>query len=245
MKLLIDVGNSRLKWAVCQPGVWQVGAPVEHQRADWLDDLAATWAALHPEQIWLASVADPALTTRLSDWLTTRFNRPVQRAQSMAQAHGVQSGYREPQRLGVDRWLALLALRQHYALPACVLDVGTAATFDLLDADGVHQGGAIAPGLRLMARALRSQTAQIQVEADGEGADLGDHTAAAIQCGALNALVGMAERLRAAAADHGRLPTAVLTGGDAAYLAPYLGQDWVYQADLVLQGLAIVAGSES
>lgn len=241
MIALLDVGNSRIKWAWLSGGVLRVGRPLPRS-GDWRRELAEAWdGAPPPCRVVVSNVAGNTFADDLQSWLRERYDLAAEFAAPLVQGYGVRNGYREPQRLGVDRWLALVALRKRGPLPACVLDAGTAATFDLLDANGVHLGGAIAPGLRLMAETLTANTAQICSAEAGQAAGLGDHTAAAIRCGAINALAGMAERLRQQAAiTLGQSPAAVLTGGDGPMLVPHLEADWHWVPDLVLQGLAVL-----
>ncbi|TAN49313.1 MAG: type III pantothenate kinase [Methylococcaceae bacterium] len=240
MIALLDIGNSRVKWGWLEGAALHTGRPCATS-GDIEQHLSMEWTT-PPRRVLVSNVAGPTLQQRLDAWLQTRYGVCAEFVRALPQAYGVTNGYREPRRLGCDRWLALLALRHGWQGAVCVLDVGTAATFDLLDGNGLHRGGAIVPGLNLMARALVDNTVAITSTVLSEADWLGHATDQAIHCGALNALAGMAERLRRQACRELNQPvSAILTGGDALLLASCLPEDWQMAPDLVLQGLAVVA----
>lgn len=242
MIILLDMGNSRIKWGWLDGTMLHSGQPLANN-GDFCQALQEVWRDLPaPQRVVASNVAGAERGQALDRWLQQRYGIRPEFAAARTQSHGVSNGYREPGRLGCDRWVALVALRHGWPGAACVLDAGTAATFDLLDPHGRHQGGAIIPGLQLMARSLASHTAQIGDTAPAGGWQLGDHTAAAIHCGALHAVAGMAERLRRQASQSLGQPVAgILTGGDGAALAAALGPEWRLVPDLLLQGLQIIA----
>lgn len=240
MMVLLDIGNSRMKWGWLDGALLRTGQPCASS-GDIEQHLSTAWTT-PPQRVLVSNVAGPALQQRLTTWLQTRYGARAEFITALPQGYGVSNGYREPRRLGCDRWLALLALRHGWQGAACVLDVGTAATFDLLDGSGLHRGGAIVPGLNLMARALVDHTVAITSSELSAADGLGHATEQAIHCGALHALAGMAERLRSQACRELNQPVSgILTGGDAPLLARYLTDDWRVVPDLVLQGLAVVA----
>ncbi|BBL71556.1 type III pantothenate kinase [Methylogaea oryzae] len=243
MIVLLDAGNSRIKWGRLEGQGLRPGAPVPTQGA-FEAALASAWEGMgEPSRVVASNVAGAEWGRRLDRWLRARFGIGAEFVASRAQGYGVTNGYRDPARLGVDRWVALVGLRHGRQGAACVVDVGTAATFDVLDGAGLHRGGAIMPGLELMGRSLVANTVQIT---DAEAADagwLGDNTGAAIRCGSLNAVAGMAERLRSRACrELGESVAGVLTGGGAAEVAACLDGDWRVEPDLLLRGLAVIAG---
>jgi type III pantothenate kinase len=136
----------------------------------------------------------------------------------------------------VDRWLALIAVRQKTNTPICVVDCGTAITVDVLDADGKHQGGLICAGLTLMKTALAFNTADLPLTDSPHHIGLAIGTEAAIYNGTLFAACGLVERVIQ------DLPTNTalfLTGGDAPIIAEQLARPLTLETDLVLQGLVI------
>ena len=156
---------------------------------------------------------------------------------SQAHAFGVYNAYQQPEKLGVDRWLALVAVRNHYQLPACIVDCGTAITVDLIDADGKHQGGLISPGLTLMKKSLAAGTEALQFHETNYDFGPANFTEAAIYSGTLAAAVGLIEHVLTKQSNAMQL---ILTGGDAEIIATQLAIKPIIDADLVLRGLAIV-----
>ncbi len=235
MKLLIDVGNSRMKWASLQDGQLRPGAPVAHGRGFDLVALDDRWRELpEPAAIHVASVLSPSRTRELTDWLHKRWAAPLIEAASQARQVGVRNGYTQPERLGVDRWLAMIGAWAHIGDAVCVVDCGSAVTVDILDRQGQHLGGVIAPGLRLMAQALSDGT-DLPLVGDTATIPLGRDTESAMTAGRLQAVVGLIERLHRQAPRGARL---IVTGGDAGPIAALLGEPYELIPDLVLQGLA-------
>ncbi len=242
-ELLLDSGNSRLKWAVLSRGVIATGPPlvtggkIIEADLDRLFDGLAT-----PKRVWIANVAGQAVADKLLAWIRSRWQLEPYFVRPQAVGFGIVNGYRQPETLGVDRWLALIAVRNRYSLPACIADCGTALTLDVVDEAGRHLGGLICPGLTLMAETLMQKTAGIRLEAwHGQVEVLGDHTAAAVHLGARQAALGLIERtFRQQQQVHPQL-CLILTGGDAAELAPRLQVPARLVPDLVLEGLAVVS----
>jgi type III pantothenate kinase len=239
---LFDLGNSRFKaapWCASE-GIgeilaWPHGA----------DALAAGDASHGPlpsgGRAWVASVAAPALTTQVLTLLRQRFDE-VHVAQTRAECAGVRVAYAQPQRLGVDRFLALLGARAAGG-DAVVAGVGTALTIDLLDADGHHHGGRIAASPTLMRQALHQRAAQLPA-GGGHYREFADDTEDALASGCDGAAVALIERsLRQAQALLGRTPALLLHGGGAPALLPWLPQARPHPA-LVLEGLALWAQAE-
>lgn len=230
---LFDLGNTRLKYAQCHAGAAaqvQVWAHQGQQRP--LPDSGQLPAG---EVAWLASVADVRLRDELVNRLRQRFAR-VELASSSAACGRLRSAYAQPERLGVDRFLALLACAQ--AARACLLvGVGTALTIDLLAADGQHQGGLIAPSPTLMRQALHARASQLPAEG-GRVVDFADNTHDALAGGSLGMALGLVERsLRQGRLQLGTTPELVIHGGGAAPLLPLLGPAR-HVPSLVLDGLA-------
>lgn len=236
----IDAGNSRLKWVLHNGDIdapedrgWVANGDV----AGWLE--RNEWRAL--DCVRLASVA--ATTAELLRQWARKRAISLKVASVVDGTAGVRCGYRDPARLGIDRWLALLAARQRCREHCLVVDAGTALTIDVLGGDGVHAGGYIAPGVALMASALGSNTSGVRVDVPSRD-DLmpGVDTAQAVGHGCLAAAVGM---VAGVARDH-KVGKLLLTGGDAmllaGHLAPWLGgadADIVVVDNLVLRGLGI------
>jgi len=234
MKLLIDSGNTCIKWAELHQG--ELG-DVSYENSDYLAKLKVDWAKLsEPECIYISSVADIKLQPLLVDlWPECS----IKFARSQSVAHGISNAYAKPETLGVDRWLAILAAKQEYkGRVICVVDCGTAITLDCIDATGLHLGGMIMPGWNLMQQALSQKTANLEESDEKHDLGLADNTQSAIYNGRLAAIKGFI------AAGMQQMPNTcqlILTGGDAAFLLDKLQLDAVLNMNLVLKGLALEA----
>jgi type III pantothenate kinase len=231
---LFDLGNTRLKCAPLQDG--RVGAVVyvahdgQALPTDWMDALPPRF-----DEAIVASVA-PALTAALLGALTARCGR-IEVARTVALLGDVRIAYAEPCRLGVDRFLALLAAHARNAQPWLVVGVGTALTVDLLDASGAHHGGRIAPSPTLMREALSARAPQLPIDG-GAYVEFADDTRDALASGCEGAALALVERSFAAAqARLGMPPALLLHGGGADALRAQL-PDAQCAPDLVLEGLA-------
>lgn len=245
MNLLIDIGNTRIKWARGTPdGLEAAGEALHRERVDAA--VAELLAAQDPpRRVLAANVAGEALGRVVESAVQQKWQLPVEFAQTQSAAGGITNGYQDYRLLGIDRWLTLLATAAA-GTNVCVVDAGTAVTIDALTAQGRHLGGYIVPGLGLMRAALGAETGNLQSRANESGGlsgdtapAFGDSTAAAITggtlamvCALINQCVKELESL-AAPVD------LVLTGGDADRLLPWLPATTRLRPQLVLEGLAL------
>lgn len=239
MNLLIDMGNTRLKWAVLDNNGLSGSQAIMNQALS-TETLVASWQALpRPESVKVSCVGQPALLALVATVAAQLWPGLVcESVRACANAYGVQNAYTQPEKLGVDRWLALLAVHHHYPGPACIVDCGTAITVDVL-AGGIHLGGMISPGLMLMKQALAAGTQALAISDTTAALRLAQHTEAAIYSGTLSAAVGLVKQVLS------QQPTPlalVLTGGDAELIAQQLDIERVVDSDLVLRGLAVLVG---
>jgi type III pantothenate kinase len=256
--LLLDAGNTRLKWAVSERGRFVQQGAFAYAWQALSEQFEAQWAALlasHPiKKLVLCNVAGERLESALQHWLDDRVNQEmpfqetapltIEPVTAQAQAFGVKCAYEEPAQLGADRWAALVAARHHIAGACCVIDAGTALTIDVLNDEGVHVGGVIAPGMAIMRQSLQMNTAQVDAD-DTVNATLFSvrNTAAAVQAGIMAAAVGAVRQVLAQCRKQGlQTPVCVVTGGDAQALLPNLPGQSVLETEWVLKGLAIIAG---
>ncbi|MEJ2346447.1 MAG: type III pantothenate kinase [Gammaproteobacteria bacterium] len=244
MILLVDIGNTALKWATCDGGAVQFGGRASWKLPDAPLIAPREWEAMPaPQRMLVASVAGADTDQRLAQWCETRWDLQPEFVVPRRRARGVENAYVDPARLGVDRWAALLAVRRALPGAACIVDCGSAITVDVLAADGQHLGGLIVPGLALMAKALEDNTA---IHLDGEGEPdvrlLARDTAGAVSGGALYAAVAFIDRVVSDTTQAlGVEPARVITGGDAPRLLPLLSGRYHHLPDLVLHGLAVIA----
>lgn len=236
----LDLGNTRLKAWACD----EAEAVLAREAISHAGDPGAAVAALSsafagaPSFIGVSSVLGDEAKRALSAACRTRWGQEARFAVSQAETAGVRCAYREPGRLGVDRWLGVLAVADGQE-DWCVVDCGTALTIDVVSRERVHLGGYILPGLEMLAEALVGNTRQVRVdEAVPDSLGWGHSTSEAVRNGALLAASAAVEaawgRLREQA---GREPRLVITGGDAARLSSFLRVEHRCEPELLLSGL--------
>ena len=247
MILLVDVGNTRIKWARLDGGRLGRCHAAAHRlwgAADLARRLVESGA--RPQRLLISSVAGASVNRTLA----AAARRAGLRAEFVAvprRAGGVTVGYAEPWRLGVDRFVAAVGAHQlFHGVAVCVVGVGTAMTIDLVSATGRHRGGVIVPAPELMVATLLDNTHGIRRRARGGGPGggglFGRSTRAGVLSGARFAAAALIDRaVEEAQQLVGRAPLVVLTGGEAPAVRPLLRSRWVGVPDLVLRGLAVLA----
>ena len=246
MKLLLDMGNSRLKWALqARPSAWLANGAVDWREADVPAQLASAWTSLPlPDDVVAASVVDSVREAEVADVVERVFARSPYWLRTPASAAGVSNAYVEPQRLGVDRFLAMVAALHDGLAPCVIAGAGTALTLDALATDGQHLGGLIAPGPLLMQQSLLTATARVRPERPGDIVELADNTADAVASGCWLAAAASIDRFVARMASRFDRPAAlILGGGGAVRLAPLLSSPVRLSEDSVLRGLAVWANT--
>ena len=250
--LLFDIGNSRLKWGLLENDrIRRTGdMTLEKIHESGLASLTMRLPR-RVETVFASNVAGSSFATRLSGVIGIHCDRDIHFARSEKQAFGLTNCYKQPRRLGVDRWVAMIGARSEFPGAVCIIDAGTAVTIDAIDKTGTHLGGQIIPGLALMGNALSSDTSEIpatrRMRRDpGQGiAMFANNTDSAVQSGAINAVCGAIDRAVKALRSEGHRPKIVLTGGDASRILKQLGDKVLHRPNLVLQGLAFMVQSES
>jgi type III pantothenate kinase len=238
MNLLIDMGNSRLKWGISNGLDIIAGSPIANPEID-RNSLAHLWRGITPiKQIAISCVS----AKHLLDLVLSVANElwpdiPIIKATSEAEAFGVKNAYPEPKKLGIDRWLCLIAAYHTYQKPLCIVGCGTAITVDVVDTSGKHLGGLISPGLRLMKESLAKGTENLTPINAVHPFGLATNTDAAIHNGTLLAACGLIERVLK---HHPNNVQLLLTGGDAETIAAQLSQPTAIDPTLVLRGLALL-----
>ena len=246
--LLVDIGNTRIKWSVLR------GEKLGRQKA--LEHAGITARDLKRQlfvrtpgltRVIAASVAGTRLNRMLAATCRRETGLACEFVASARNAAGLTTRYQDPWRLGVDRFMAVIAAyHMARARGACVIDLGTAMTIDLVDTLGVHLGGAIIPGPELMVASVLKNTAGIAKRASGSLANkslFAQDTRAAIHQGARYAAAAIVDRAVAEAQRTlQRTPLVVLTGGAAVQIEPLLQCSHVSVPDLVLRGVALRSG---
>jgi type III pantothenate kinase len=256
MTLLVDIGNTALKWALTDatgaPGPAQVE---RHGDGGLAARLGVAWQRVPMGSRAVGcSVASAGARAGAEQAAAMRGLR-IEWLRSEARHEGafvLVNGYRNPEQLGADRWHGMLgACRRGARRPFVLVAAGTATTIDCVEevaGQARFIGGCIAPGQHLMLDALASRTAGLP-QAVGSGVDFPDHSDEAIVTGILDAQAGLVERVvRRFARRLGRWPTVLISGGDAESLAGRLrGSEFGFSIEhnLVLAGLAARAGAPS
>ena len=240
MILELDIGNTRVKWRyVDNLGAIIASGALSQMREDgraenWWEKIEQL--AHRPTRVRVGSVAGKESNQYIRDACQKSFQCEAAFAVSSHWCAGVQNGYHTPEKLGVDRWLAVLAAFNRFHTAVCIIDAGSAITVDYVDGAGQHHGGVIAPGLSMMAASLLRGTAGVRFDAMQAQAvlALGKNTQEAVYGGVMMAAVGLIQQaLNAVPASQ----FVVLTGGDAEVLKPHLAVNTVLATDLVLEGL--------
>ncbi|RFA25172.1 hypothetical protein CAI21_19990 [Alkalilimnicola ehrlichii] len=239
MRLLFDIGNTRIKWGWSAGAAFVPGGQVQHRDvARWALPIEAD---VPPSEVLAVSVAGPEVNARLEDAIAQQFGLPTRFITSAAKAGPVVNAYVEPEKLGIDRWAALVGAYSP-DFSACVVDCGSALTVDTVTAAGAHLGGLIIPGLAMMRRSLTNDAHQLPVVDDASVALFAADTKTAIGSGTLLGLAAMIDGIVAAVRNRIDGPLKVyLTGGDADTVRPLLGVPVELEPDLVLKGLALLA----
>lgn len=236
--VLVDIGNTAIKWSL----LGQIEAGVrrcERSPEALLVQLAEL--SVPPLPVVIASVAGTEFEAVLAETLRGAGYLSVEFCSTPAEESGLVNSYPEPGRMGVDRWFAMLGVWQRGPGPWLVIDAGSAITCDLITSDGLHMGGYILPGPKLMEQALQRDTQRVRYrERVSPHLEPGRDTADCVVAGVWSAGVGAILQLVQKFPNH----QVVITGGDAETLLS-LGVPGEHQPDLVLQGLACRARQQS
>ncbi|MHB8551688.1 MAG: type III pantothenate kinase, partial [Acidiferrobacterales bacterium] len=194
MNLLVDLGNSRLKWALAHGSEWRTGGFA--YGVQFGPDLDREWSDIgRPRRVVAANVSSAERARALASWIQHRWAMPVDFLEAGRSQLGVTNTYDEPARLGADRWAALIAARHLYSGSICIVDCGTAVTLDALGADSIYRGGVILPGITLMRDCLRTGTAGIRSVDGRDDSCLARNTADAVAAGTVFGVAGAVMRI--------------------------------------------------
>ncbi len=227
-RLYIDCGSSRIKWGLFGKGGWLVNGT----HSD-LGEIRDAWKLLEAESAIGSNVAGLAMQQSLESlrpdlefsWIASKSNQC-----------GIKNGYEKPDQLGSDRWAALIAAKAHLPEGGLVADCGTAATIDILNRDGLFEGGLILPGFSAMKTAIEKRT--VLKNDEGRFSFPPKNTRDAMHVGAIAALCGAIEKVSRMSGFN----QCVLTGGDANSILPHLDMKAILVDNLVLEGLVLLSG---
>lgn len=246
--MAIDVGNTRLKWALYDAP--HPGAVLLAHGAEFLDHIEklaeGDWAQLPVPRYMLGCVvAGDAVKRRVQEQMEIWDVSPSWVVSSANEA-GLTNGYDHPSRLGADRWVAMIGARHHILAqgtprPLVVVMVGTAVTVECLDAQGHFLGGLILPGHGIMLRALESGTAGLHVPT-GEVRLFPSNTSDALTSGGTYAIAGAVERMVQHVLEHcDQVPACIMTGGAGWKMAPSMTRPFELLDNLIFDGLLVIA----
>jgi type III pantothenate kinase len=236
--LQLDVGNSSAKWRLLKDG--HVVARGKYVASDKASRFVLLNCAEQLDQIWISSVAGPAAESELVALLQQQWGVEPWCARTRARTGSLCNSYDDPARMGVDRWLAMLAGRAREAGRICVVDAGSALTIDIVDESGQHEGGYIIPGPLLMERALLLDTDRVRFDEEVDYAlSPGSSTAEAVRHGIALAQAGAV----ALVIDRGgnEAMQLLFCGGGGEALMQLLDRGGSFVPDLVFEGLGVMA----
>lgn len=240
MILEVDVGNSRIKWRLVESES-SIAPALQYARD--ADDLIAALTSMTkpPQAVRMCSVRDATAGDRITEWVKQAWSLTVQVARVTQSCGGVRHQYADQTRLGVDRWLAMLAAYRLAEDGCIIVDSGTALTVDVVDASGLHLGGYIVPGLQLLRDTLERNTRiRLTPELKTHALQLGNSTDSAVCNGTLAALVSLINSVIAPTVAANPGTQVFFAGGDAELLARLsVAENYHITPSLVLDGLAI------
>ena len=236
--LLIDVGNSRVKWAWIESGAWSRQGAVENAQVEILRETFNDFAA--PEKIIASNVAGEKMAQQLQA-ICDNWSGRIEFIAARNEQCGVRNLYQTPEQLGSDRWAALIAAWQLEHTSCLVVNCGTATTVDALSPHGEYLGGLILPGVGMMQKSLATGTVLLKAEEiNGNWKKFPRTTSDAIVSGAIQATAGAIRLQYEALAEYG-VPRCLVSGGAAASVLPHLDMPLSRVENLVLHGLQIIA----
>jgi len=244
MKLLVDIGNSCIKWTTLDSGRFTESHSFDRKKTGIKTSFTNEWKDLTDiDSVYVSNVGGDKIAEQLTDWSEKKWQLLPKFITSEQKRFGVTNAYQQADKLGVDRWLALIAARQHARQATCIIDCGTAITIDVVTKYGAHQGGMILPGITLMRSALASNTSNLtDVVEESEFKTLAVNTHGAIQAGTLYMVTASLERIVDDLNEqfNNRIRF-IITGGDAALVMPLLPSFIAHYPDIVLKGLGYYA----
>ncbi len=241
MNLLLDIGNTNIKWRICDQTqrIADGCLPVVESADENL------MAAIQPHVRELHSVAvAPTGADRYAQAILSRLEKAqalrVKTASTQKSAYGIDVVYDDASRLGVDRWLAMIAASRLVDSNVIVIDAGTAVTVDFLRADGAHLGGWIAPGIALQRGVLLNRTDKVLWKEAAHASLIGTSTESSVQSGCTQSVVGLIDRAAIVATDlFDSSPSLFVTGGDALLIKNATSRPIEHRDNMVLDGLGI------
>ena len=241
----MDVGNTTVKWALARADGIVSGDRFVHRGRDIAEQLKHAWASLQqPAGVSVVNVAGEVVASALTAWTRQQWSQTPEFINTTGSACGVTNAYSIPENLGVDRWAALIGAHHQGRGAVCVIDCGTAITLDLLTANGQYLGGLILPGIEMLKQLVLEDTAEVTSSGELPVATLlASSTGSGVHSGAVYMAVAAIDRIiNELAAVQAQDFEVLITGGDAGTILTLLARPAHHDPELVLKGLAILAG---
>ncbi len=255
MNLLIDIGNSRIKWCLYNSVENKFGL----DGAMFYDNLelpalfSEHWSHLEsPDRVVISNVSNQNIAEIIDIWVLQVWQIKTEYAKTEAFSCGVRNAYSIYSDLGTDRWMAMIAAWQrfcHEKRPVCVVDCGTATTIDGISESGQHLGGFIIPGFELMQETLVDKTSAIKIASTLSSktilpsTNFSNSTEEGVHSGCYLATLSIIDRIFITMQNkYGKQINCIITGGNAELLIQKLAEKFEYEPKLVLHGLAIFSG---
>ena len=263
MKLLIDIGNQRIKWATSDQLDNRTGSQgYQNEQEQWPGQVIQTDASSlgtqlgvqfatlpAPDAVWVACVSDGTIEKEIAGICKSLWGLSPVFARSSAGAFGIKNCYEDPALLGVDRWIAMIAAGNIAGRgPLLVIDAGTAVTIDFVNDNNEFVGGVIFPGLATMISTLNSSTGLIREDIQLVQGNVLEfeckNTKSAVANGtALSVVAGIDKAVDHYLSENGENLKVLITGGDAGFIARLSSHPMVVEPELVLHGLRLLDGS--
>jgi len=246
MILYLDIGNSRIKLACGEAGDLHSFTALSYDNHNLTSSVASAMKILsRPRRVIVSNVAGDDVASQLTACVWKNWEIEPEYLTVRYCDAGVSTAYRDAGKLGIDRWLAIIAAWSRYKKAVCVVDCGTAFTVDMVTASGRHAGGYIVPGPDLMAELLTRGTRQIRVfQARGASIAPGKTTDECIGHGSRAALTGLIEFVISQQGHiHGDDINCIITGGYADDVMRFLSIEADHDPFLVLRGMTILSGN--
>ena len=240
-KLYLDIGNTRSKWLLEEGGQFRRGWV---ELGGKCEKTALQAIANEVGFVAVSCVKGDEYVDSLAGSVDDAWGVTLSVAVTLANQRGLTCAYDDPSKLGIDRWLVMLAAWDRYKKPTCIVDCGSAITIDLVASSGLHMGGYILPGLRLGVESLLKGTDKVVVDYDNlnkAALTLGQNTTEAVYNGAVFSLnANVIEAMKSLRESSKREDCILLlTGGDGLLLSELTALESVYDEDLVLHGLKL------
>lgn len=255
MNLLIDIGNSRIKWCLYDSVENEFGLDgvMFHDKSELLALFSEHWGHLDsPNRVVISNVSGQQLSESINAWVDQAWQIKTEYVKTEAFGFGVSNAYSDCSRLGVDRWMAIIAAWQRFGdekEAVCVVDCGTATTIDGISASGQHLGGFIIPGYTIMQEMLINNTSDIEMASKIlprnalPSINFSNTTEGAVNSGCYLAMISMIDRIvTSMQGDDGKQVNCIITGGNAELIIGQLTEKFEYEPKLVMHGLAVFAG---